>query len=69
MNSGRCAITRSGRQHVKCNGAVKGVTQRSVDQGRLICFFHATLWYFAQKLMLRAVSRNNSVFHHILAKS
>ena len=34
MNSGRCAIRRSGRQHVKCIGAVKGVTQRSVDQGR-----------------------------------
>ena len=34
MNSARCAITRSGWQHVKCSSAVKGVTQRSVDQGR-----------------------------------
>ena len=33
MNSGRCAIPRSGRQHVKFNSAVKGATQRSVDQG------------------------------------
>ena len=100
MNSAGCTITRSGRKHVKCNGAVKGVTQRQAE-GKICsigckcnkletfsktnfvavkfsstnnnrttywkCFFNATLWYFAQKLMSRAVSKNNSVFHHILS--
>ena len=34
MNSARCPIMKSGRQRVKCNSSVKGVTQRSVDKER-----------------------------------